>query len=34
MYFVHDGMACSAPKLSLREGVSGNLGEMRVECGR
>jgi len=32
MYFVHDGRACSAPKLTLREGVSGNLGEIRVEC--
>lgn len=32
MYFVHAGQACASPKLSLREGVSGNLGEIRVEC--
>lgn len=32
MFFVHNGQTCSAPKLSLREGVSGNLGDIRIEC--
>ncbi len=31
-YFVHEGRACSMNKLSLREGVSGSLGDIRVEC--
>ncbi|MEY2930064.1 MAG: hypothetical protein RL033_813, partial [Pseudomonadota bacterium] len=32
MFFVHNGQACGAPKLALREGVSGNLSEIRVTC--